>query len=134
MNREEIEFRGKGLKNKKWHYGFLIFWDGTICIQEIHNISPSMDAPLGDLYVEYVSVDPETIGQYTRRKDKNDDKIYEGDIIIGGLSQESCVVIWDEYCGRWIAKGKTYKVLGHKFPMFERKSNIHDIELLKERS
>lgn len=62
---KEILFRGKCLKDGNWHYGSYI--------------KTNIDVPsivFGD--GEQIEVDPETIGQFTGRKDSIGKKIFEG--------------------------------------------------------
>lgn len=70
----EILFRGKRKDNGEWAYGYLyIRNDGQY---EISFYSKYFDS-------ERFTYDiiPETVGEYTNLTDKNDKKIFEGDII-----------------------------------------------------
>ena len=66
----EYEFRGKRVDNGEWVYGGISFQHNKAFIY-------TDDLP----YDNTVEIDPATVGQYIGRKDKNNKKVWEGDLV-----------------------------------------------------
>lgn len=72
--KHEVLFRGKR-SNGQWVYGSLV---------ASKNINPTIYYEVGKgllKQLDWCYVNPDTIGQYTGRKDKNRVKIFDGDIV-----------------------------------------------------
>ena len=76
--KREIEFRGKRRDNREWIYGFYSNTKGET--GRFHYIKDDKSI---------IRVDPETVGQYVGEKDKDGNRIFEGDVV-------ECVS-WNEY-------------------------------------
>lgn len=130
----EILFRGKEVDRGGWVEG----WYEKTCFGHwplVHSIIPAQDAEEG--YLHHEEVDPETVGQYTGKPDKYNEKIFEGDILRGyfdGAHERVGVVVFDD--GRWEVHSQSGLYIAeltecHKPEVI---GNIHDNpELLTEK-
>nr|DAZ40915.1 MAG TPA: YopX protein [Caudoviricetes sp.] len=115
----EILFRGKRKTDNEWLYGFpYITRKNAVKINWYCSEFGSMRTD---------EVDPETVGQFTGLTDKNDVKIFEGDIIEGHRSSQwnhelmRCVITYnrDHFEARYYPRGIhgnyfTYKIMFSK--------------------
>ena len=86
----EILFRGKRLNNGEWAEGYLYEHEpalvGIVSENDVPEPSKWFIARTGfadwnmPRPVEFVEIDPSTVGQYTGLKDKNGKRIWEGDV------------------------------------------------------
>ncbi len=122
----EILFRGKDVK-EHWHIGLLAH------IGNAWYISNSAGIPTA------CEVIPSTVGEYTGLKDKNGQRIFEGDIVSMKYNEQNkpYAIIYDEELATFIGRDKdnfNFTTLsGLDNSPIEIIGNIHDSpELLKE--
>lgn len=92
-------FRGKRIDNGKW-----VYWNiyGEFCTLECERTKFTRKASNGEVNLYYIYdylIDPETIGQYIGKTDKNGNKIFDSDVVdILTENEEVGIVTYDEGC------------------------------------
>lgn len=103
----EILFRGKRKDNREWI-------EGGIYYQKLDNVKEEaiyiIGSSLNDVSSAY-EVIPSSIGQYTGLTDKNDKRIFEGDIVAIDNAKEEKFVITFGVCGG-VANCEKYGYMG----------------------
>jgi len=115
----EIKCRGKRIDKNEWTYGYLFkFWERTYILWGTINGIPNM-----------IEVIPETVGQYIGLLDKNNKKIYEGDIIHIGDKNIPYFIEWHDtgFMGKALRAGDRIG-LAHWNNVTEVIGNIHEGE------
>ena len=134
----EILFRGKRLGNGEWVEGYLYEHEPALV-----GIASENDVPEPSKWfiartgfadwnmprpVEFVEIDPSTVGQYTGMIDKNGNRIFEGDILSIWNDRNDVVVFED---GAFIMEDTEIPM---RFAIkFEVIGNIHDNPELLEK-
>lgn len=85
----EILFKAKRIDNGEWVFGGIVYKGNKAFIVKVEKYIPdTRDWALAEYYeknpqfkAETIEVDPETVCQYTEVDDKDENKIFEGDIV-----------------------------------------------------
>lgn len=104
----EIKFRGKRKDNGNWIYGTVVY-PRTIKNEIYVAIVPIIDGE--SVYSMIREVTPETVGQFTGLYDKNEQEIFEGDIL-QYFDDEIQLVEWSD---EWV------RTMLHTYGEYERK-------------
>lgn len=99
----EILFRGKRKANNEWIEGGYAEYDGAVYIVT------RLKAEVGETAIALAEIDPATVGQYTGLKDRNGQRIFEGDI----LRNEENVVYSGSYTAEVVFEDGEFQALGN---------------------
>lgn len=111
--KREIKFRGKSKKTRKWLYGYLgeskfRILDYVYTDKVIFDNVLSFNTDNSAYVIKDLSVEEETICQFTGLYDKNGTDIYEGDVLRINNGAVICllVVTWNAEVGSWCLRFK----------------------------
>ena len=89
----EILFRGKRIDNGEWVYGYFVADESHTYIFEQAQVHYGLDLGGWLDCCQMQEVIPETVGQFTDLTDKNDNLIFEGDILESDYDDDFGMVI-----------------------------------------
>ena len=105
----EILFRGKRIDNSEWIIGHLLkLEDGRARISQSHTDIFCYEKDSSIIQTVAHEVIPETVGQYTGKKDHEGEKIFEGDFLDVAGEDEPLLVEWHEGTARFILSASTF--------------------------
>lgn len=124
----EILFRGKSIKDGRWYYGGYTWFEGYPAenLPEMYWINYSASGNM-----VRIEVDPETIGQWTGKTDKNGEKIFEGMEVLHTFFNKYYKIVFQNarYKGLEIQKDWVMNTYG----MYEIDMDVCDqLEIVKE--
>lgn len=98
--KREIKFRGKGITNNEWVYGYIIYWEKWDEEKQkwTEHYGIVSDSWCNMIPNDCIEVIHETIGQFTGLTDKNGNDIYENDIFSTHYGSNYTVEFYQKYC------------------------------------
>lgn len=143
------KYRAKRIDNNEWVYGVPAYCETGECFI-LNNVKASKFSKLVEELPKKITdcsfciaddfeVDPETVGQFTGKKDKKGIDVYEGDVF--DVADRYVEVYWNEHLAMWDTKFKAFNGKGGKWFVGGLKScdweqyaevvgNIHEEKIL----
>lgn len=79
---KEIQYRAKNIETEEWETGYYVRLQSNKVYTKTHRIYTGYaEEDTGELFPEYVDVNPKTVCQFTGMYDINENYIYEHDIV-----------------------------------------------------